>query len=122
VERGRPDLLEPQVRAAVAHAVQTVPDSTVLVRRRLLLAEVLLALERPDEAEPELAAAQRVWSQVGEGLAASTPIDETLHRLRVQWLLQRGDAAGALALLDAARRSPALAPAAPDRGEVRLEI
>ncbi|MFN5156178.1 MAG: protein kinase domain-containing protein [Betaproteobacteria bacterium] len=122
VERGRPDLLEPQVRAAVAHAVQTVPDSTVLVRRRLLLAEVLLALERPDEAEPELAAAQRMWSQVGEGLAASTPIDETLHRLRVQWLLQRGDAAGALALLNAARRSPALAPDAPDRGEVRRHV
>ncbi|MEY3251042.1 MAG: hypothetical protein RL227_15 [Pseudomonadota bacterium] len=66
MERGRSDLLEPEVRAGVLRALEMGPDSVVRVGRRLLLA--------------------------------------------------RGDAQGALALLDGARRSRALAPLAPDRG------
>jgi eukaryotic-like serine/threonine-protein kinase len=118
VLRGRPDLAEPEARAGVARALETVPDSVVLVSRRLLLAEVLLARGRPDEAEPELAAAIATWAHCGAGVVGPTPIDETLLRLRAQLLLQRGDAHAALRLLDSARRNRALAADAPDRGEV----
>jgi serine/threonine-protein kinase len=122
MERGRPDLLEPEVRAGVLRALETVPDSVVVVNRRLLLADVLLALGRLDEAEAELAQAAAVWQRAGAGLAPANPVDEALQRLRAMLLLARGDAPGTLAMLNGARRNRALAPLAPDRGEVRRQL
>ena len=98
------------------------PGSTVSASRRLLLAEVLLAQDRVDEAQAELDQAQATWASASEGLAPAAAMDLELQRLQAAMQLRRGDPAGALTLLDAMPRSRNLAPDAPDQGEVDRQL
>ncbi|MFO0296680.1 MAG: protein kinase domain-containing protein [Pseudomonadota bacterium] len=121
LDRGRPDLLEPVVRAGVEGMRSSVPDSQVIAMRKRLLAETLIALGRLDEAAVALDAARAVWERASAGLDR-TGLDNGFELVGAELQLARGDAAGALARLDEQPRSRAVAAGAFDRGHVRHRL
>jgi tetratricopeptide (TPR) repeat protein len=107
LDRGRPDLLEPVVRAGVDGLRGSVPDSQVIAMRQRLLAETLIALGRLDEAAVALDAARAVWERASAGLDG-TGLDNGFELVGAELQLARGDAAGALARLYEQPRSRAV--------------
>jgi tetratricopeptide (TPR) repeat protein len=121
LDRGRPDLMEPVVRAGIERLRDSVPDSHAMAVRQRLLAEALIALGRLDDAGEALDAAEAVWRRAAAGLDRPG-LHLGLALVRAELQLARGDSAGALGQLDAMHRNPAVAPGAFDRDGVRRQV
>lgn len=117
LSRGEAQRLEPRIRAAVDRVAQTVPQSLVTAQRRLRLVQVLIALDRDDEAWHELDEAERTLSSAIAGLP-DRGIERPWRLERARLLLRRGDAAAALPRVQALQSPAATAEGATDRVEV----
>jgi tetratricopeptide (TPR) repeat protein len=104
LDRGRPDLLLPILRADLDELKRTIPHSVLVASRQRLWAQTLAALGRHEAARQALAEAQAVWTRFA-GEKPSRPIDAAfaLAWAEIELAAQRPDAA--LAALD---RHPAV--------------
>ena len=107
LERGRPDLLEPLLRADLDDLQRTLPRSPVRSRRERALAEVLAAQGDIEGARKILIAAREHWVRFADG--ADTPRIESVFALtQARIELAAGNAAAALSLLDPERPATAI--------------
>ena len=118
LERGRPDLAEPRLRAAVDSLRDSVPQSAVAANRLLLLAQARLALGDTEHGERMLTEAEVVWARISAGLPAAG-LGNRFALVRAQAQLARGEAAAALALLQSLPPTPGLAAGGVDRDGAR---
>ncbi|MEY2689079.1 MAG: hypothetical protein RL375_3277, partial [Pseudomonadota bacterium] len=123
LDRGRPDLLEPLLRADLANLTRTLPRSPVRAHRERVLAEVLAAQGDMAAARQTLAAAREHWVQFADG--ADTPRVESqfaLSQARIE--LAAGNPAAALPLLAPGRPATAADALARqvERAHAQLEL
>jgi tetratricopeptide (TPR) repeat protein len=98
LDRGRPDLLAPLLRADLANLERTLPNSPVRANRERVLAEVLAALGDVAAARQTLATAREHWARFADG--AEAPRIESLFALsQARIELAAGNPAAALQLL-----------------------
>ena len=120
-DRGRPDLMEPQQRAGVLDIKDELPLSAAFASRQRVLAEVLEALGRAEEAEPLLDAGEALWLRYsGDGGHSSSLGYYLLLRARLR--IAQGRHGEALMLLDRVPASMGVQPPAADRSLVRSNI
>jgi tetratricopeptide (TPR) repeat protein len=113
MERGRPDLMSPQLQAEVEDLRRTLPHSPLLAHRERVWALSLAALGRLDLARQTLDAAEARWRAYAQGMA--TPLVDTefaLSSARIE--LAGGQPDAALVLLDPVQ--PAATSVAIERG------
>jgi serine/threonine-protein kinase len=107
LDRGRPDLLVPLLRADLVILQRTLPRAPLRANRERVLAEVLAAQGNIEAARKSLAAASEHWAQFAEG--ADAPHVESLFALsQARIELAAANPAAALALLAPQRPATAI--------------
>jgi serine/threonine-protein kinase len=102
MDRGRPDLMAPQLQSEVEDLRRTLPRSPLLAHRERVLALSQAALGQVDLARQTLATADAHWAAYAEGVA--TPLvnaEFALSRARIE--LASGDPGAALVVLNPAQ-------------------